>query len=371
MPTFLSVPGYSVIDIALQSPNFEAKITRRFTDDEVELFTGAPRRGHIPVLSTIDMQPPMKNFQEKYDLSAVDCDDWNTKLEAKAEMALPHMGPQKAKEAWETTKRILKDVQSDTMRTKRSCIHSKLFWCKTLTDASDECLRRTRRSYRMRSTPTNEKICREKVGKFKNLIIEKSNSWTNARLDESNKSKKQNFWEKVSKVHKSKVTHGIAPLKAENGNLFENSEKEELLRETFFTGKHLTQMKFDDKFYDKINKEVEQWLLQTDDKMHWCNDSLTWQKLNHAIGTLPTSNKAIDTDCIHPKMLKRSGPNFRELLLRPFNKYMEAKTWPWVTNKVTFMRKPGKSNYSSTSSYRPITISSYVGKLFEHYWNPE
>ena len=171
----------------------------------------------------------------------------------------------------------------------------------------------------------------------------------------------------MSKVHKSEVTYGIAPLKVENGYLFlfKNSEKREFLRQTFFTGKHLTQMKFDDKLYDKINKEVEQWSLQTDDEMHWCNDYLTWQELNHAIKTLPTSNKAIDTDCIHPKMLKRSGPNFRELLLRLFNKCMEEKTWPWVNNKVIFMRKPGNSNYFCPSSYRPTTISSYVGKLFE------
>ena len=146
---------------------------------------------------------------------------------------------------------------------------SKPFLCKDLTDAS-ECLRRARRSYRMRCTPINEK-----VNIFKNSLIEKSNSWTNDRLDEINKSKNQNFWEKVSKIHKSELTNGIAPLTAENGFWFENSEKAELLRQTFFTGKHLTQMKFDDKFYDNKNKEVEQWSLQTDDEMHGCNDSLT------------------------------------------------------------------------------------------------
>ena len=149
------------------------------------------------------------------------------------------MGPPNAKEAWETTKRILKDVQRDTMRTKRSCIHSKPFCCKGLTDAS-ECLWRARRSYRIRSTPTNENIYKEKVGIVKNLLIEKLTSWTNARLDEINKSKNQYFWEKVSKVHISEVTHGIAPLMAENGYMLENSEKAELLRHTFFTGKHLT-----------------------------------------------------------------------------------------------------------------------------------
>ena len=113
----------------------------------------------------------------------------------------------------------------------------------------------------MRSTPTNKKIYKEKVGVFKNLGKEKSNSWTNARLDEINKSKNQIFWKKVSKIHKLEVTHGIAPLKAENGSLLENGEKAEPLRQTFFTGKHITQMKFDDKFYDKINIEVEQWSL--------------------------------------------------------------------------------------------------------------
>ena len=66
----------------------------------------------------------------------------------------------------------------------------------------------------------------------------------------------------MSKVHKLEVTQvESAPLKAEKGSLFENGEKAEPLRQTFFTGKHITQMKFDDKFYDKINKEVEQWSL--------------------------------------------------------------------------------------------------------------
>ena len=161
VPTFLSVKGNSVIDLTLISPTFEAKITRSFTDDELEMFTGGPRWGHIPVLSTIDMQPPKKLFQEKFDLSSVDWDDWKTKLEAKAEMALPHMGLQNAKKAWETTERILKDVQSDTMRTKRSCMHSKPFWCEELTEAS-ECLRKTHRNYRMRSRPTNEKITKRR-----------------------------------------------------------------------------------------------------------------------------------------------------------------------------------------------------------------
>ena len=45
---------------------------------------------------------------------------------------------------------------------------------------------------------------------------------------------------------------------------------------------------------------------------------------------------------------------------------METHTWPWrENNRVIFLRKPNKKTYTNPSSYRPITISSYVGKLME------
>ena len=39
--------------------------------------------------------------------------------------------------------------------------------------------------------------------------------------------------------------------------------------------------------------------------------------------------------------------------------------WPWQKSKVIFTRKAGKSDYTKAGSYRPITLSSYIGKMFE------
>ena len=39
--------------------------------------------------------------------------------------------------------------------------------------------------------------------------------------------------------------------------------------------------------------------------------------------------------------------------------------WPFGNNEVIFIPKSGKDSYLKTSSYRPITKSSYVGKLLE------
>ena len=35
---------------------------RQNTDDEVELFTGVPRRGHVPMLRDPDLRLPKKKF---------------------------------------------------------------------------------------------------------------------------------------------------------------------------------------------------------------------------------------------------------------------------------------------------------------------
>ena len=49
-PTFLLAKGSSVIDFAMVSNNLTEKIISTDTDNEVELFPGAPRIGHIPIM---------------------------------------------------------------------------------------------------------------------------------------------------------------------------------------------------------------------------------------------------------------------------------------------------------------------------------
>ena len=65
-------------------------------------------------------------------------------------------------------------------------------------------------------------------------------------------------------------------------------------------------------------------------------------------------------------MLKQ-GTNFFLIILHVlFNKVLESHQWPWgKSNLVIFLRKPGKESYTEAGAYRPITISSHVGKTLE------
>ena len=91
------------------------------------------------------------------------------------------------------------------------------------------------------------------------------------------------------------------------------------------------------------------------------------QKFDH-ISDTPQSD-AFDNDGIHASMLKHFGIRMKLRLLKLFNSCWYESTWPWNSSRVIAIKKPGKSNYAFSSSYRPITLSSHVGKFFERMIN--
>ena len=62
---------------------------RHYIDNEMELFTWAPSKGHEPVLSALDLRLPKKKILQKPYISTVDWDAWKIKLQTKAENVLP------------------------------------------------------------------------------------------------------------------------------------------------------------------------------------------------------------------------------------------------------------------------------------------
>ena len=64
-------------------------------------------------------------------------------------------------------------------------------------------------------------------------------------------------------------------------------------------------------------------------------------------------------------MLKHFSVAARSLLAILFNKLFDEGCWLWTDSMTTFIKKEGKSDYLNPGSYRPICISSYIGKIFE------
>ena len=68
----LSVNGDRVVDRISCSSKVKAKLMRHFFKDEMALFAGAPRREHVPVLSSLDLWLPKKETILKPDIRRLD-----------------------------------------------------------------------------------------------------------------------------------------------------------------------------------------------------------------------------------------------------------------------------------------------------------
>ena len=64
-------------------------------------------------------------------------------------------------------------------------------------------------------------------------------------------------------------------------------------------------------------------------------------------------------------MIKHLGEKALKYICKIFNLCMSKRKWVWKSSEVIFLKKPGKDTYSKPGSYRPISITSYIGKLLE------
>ena len=64
-------------------------------------------------------------------------------------------------------------------------------------------------------------------------------------------------------------------------------------------------------------------------------------------------------------MFRHLGNRAKNMLEKLFNLCLAKQQWVWEAAEVIFLRKAGKDSYSKPGSYRPICLTSYIGKLLE------
>ena len=162
----------------------------------------------------------------------------------------------------------------------------------------------------------------------------------------------------------------IGSLQSSDGGLTTSKEEiSEELRKTFFLGQHLNGRSFVEDHYVEVTRRVRNQDPQINaEHEELFHEDFSMYEIECAIKDIPQSD-AFGNDGIHASMLKHFGIRMKLRLLKLFNSCWHESTWPWNSSRIIFIRKPGKSNYAFSSSYRPITLSSHVGKLFERMIN--
>ena len=109
---------------------------------------------------------------------------------------------------------------------------------------------------RRRGTPNNVEALLTKKEEYKTALIETSNTWIRNKLSNLNISDINIFWKRYRALFGDKQTNYIGNLMDENGKLCcTDAAKENVLFDTFFSGKHLSSNSFDPN-YEKEVKEI-------------------------------------------------------------------------------------------------------------------
>ena len=174
-------------------------------------------------------------------------------------------------------------------------------------------------------------------------------------------------------MFKKKSNNEVEPLIYDEGNLIrESKEINKRMFSTFFEVKHLKAFNFNEDFCVTVNRMYNEAidLSAADQNYHDTdinnlNKTITLEEIEKTIKQINSSGKSFDNMSFHPAMLKHLGMNALKYLHKLFNLCMSKRKWVWKTSEVIFLKKQGKDTYSKPGSYRPISITSYIGKLLE------
>ena len=342
-------------------------------DSEVELFTGAPIRGHHPVIHyfTDKFISTKYDYGKRvyFDLENTIWVDWQKELEHN----LNHIAHTleewtDAKDLWHKFYEILTETNNKMIPTKTITQHSKPYWSDRLTELSKN-VQTARKATQSRYTPVNiEKLSKAKT-EFQETLIKEKNEWVRRKVEGLNVSDTNTFWKKYKRVFCPSEDHFMGNLESKGLLLTKSEEKEELLYNTFFAGAHLEGEAFDQDHANVITKE------HTDIKLsnwhiHHSNNQMLNREINSedvsvAIKSQKSTGKSNDGNAIHPIMLKNFGDKAVSVITKLFNLVLDSGDWIWDKAEVCFIKKADKPSYMNPGAYRPLTIAPYIGKLLE------
>ena len=124
----------------------------------------------------------------------------------------------------------------------------------------------------------------------------------------------------------------------------------------------------DEEFKKEIDRKVEgiQENLNHEKGDDFLNEKIREEETEVAIQLLH-QDKAPGPDNIYGELLQEGSQALIKAINVLFNKSWSEKIVPqdWKVAKVKFLRKPGKPSYHNAGSYRPISLTSILGKCLE------
>lgn len=233
-------------------------------------------------------------------------------------------------------------------------------------------LNRAKKSFKDKKTPFNLSVLKDCEADYDTECEKAKEEWVNStciKIDHCKNPKDK--WQAFKKLtsYRDTNTSKVLPLYNERKEIvFDHVEKSSILQKTFFDGGHIAEESFDETFKEEIEcrlKSIRE-EMSSQEGDGFLNRQISYDEVEAAIQRL-SIGKAPGPDQIYTDMLINSNETLKEAITILFQKSLSEGQLPqlWKTANVKFLMKPGKDSYYQASSYRPISLTSVLGKCLE------
>ena len=280
-------------------------------------------------------------------------------------------------DACEAYTNIILECAEENIPKKVVCKYSKPFMNTNLKLLQNK-IKKLRKSYHKRSDPHNWNALQAALKEYITAYDQAKKSWWSDFCNKVNCNDNK-FWKTIDSVLNGNTKCAIQTMiRADGSYEFDDKEIGTMLENTHIRRSNTDNSDFDDDFYNNVNQtitvpiESERHLPSSGSLKHFepSNVDIAASHVRSSIISVRGKHTP-GPDNILPKMVYEAEDALIEPTTKLFQLCWENGVNPslWNKDNKIYIPKPGKDNYNHPKSYRPISLTSVVGKMFERIIN--
>ena len=354
------------MDISIASPNLAAKISKWYvTDDSLG-------SDHFPCVSCLEYPCDTTSASSipRWNMKKGDREAFTLELEQTVDRAQQEIEEccTNIDEKVETLTSCIIDAAEKTYPMSKPRKRRPAPWWNEEIALAIRKKRKARRRWKQRNSMENRLSFKKQQAIVKRLIkTAKRSSWREFVSSINRETPSSVIWKRIKSISGMSQSSPSAIVHEEKV-VVDKQEQARLFGEHFSTKCSLKDNHEDEDLFSDLENLTHQSHDAICEQEDPCDVPFTIEELDLALTEL--SNSATGSDRIHNQMLKDLPSNGKTLVLTIINEIWEEGKYPseWKVSKIIPLLKPNKDK-QQIKSYRPIALTSCLGKLTERMIN--
>ena len=357
-----------IIDLTITDSSFARKVNNWKVDEEIFL-----KSDHK--LITFELGT-VKNTEtwERWNFKAVDWKKWETECDVAFEECFKEIVSESdVNKIYSEICKVILDKAEEIIPKKKICLHSRGWWSSELSQCAKNA-KKAKRRFNKRSDMKNYEEYLQSMKIFKEAGKEAKSNYLDDLMKMIDPKNPQKFWNIINKGRKDATRSVVQPIKRQDGSYA--VEDLEIVAEM---KKHYGKESLDVKdkkpeWYNMVERQVKENIDQIKIDLNnnknsddFENSDLTIDEVEMAVESTSNTSAPSPEEKIFTILIKNGGERLLQCLHFLFQKCWAAGKLcsAFKLDPKVLLPKPDKENYNTVKSYRPITLESTIGKIFQ------